>query len=555
MITTLHIENYVLIDLLDIEFQRGLNIITGETGAGKSILLGAIGMLLGGRTDSSAVKNGAANCVIEAHFEVADYNLQPLFDEYDLEYDDTMTVRRVITAQGKSRSYINELPVTLAQLKSIGERLIDIHSQHQTLLLGDGGFQMDVVDCVAQNEALIADYRDLMASVRDLRARHDAAVEELNRARRDEEFMRYQYEQLAEAKLKAGEKEELEAQEAVMANATQIKEALWESCSLLDGESDACVLTSLRRVEGVLESISQHSTVAADLSERISSAYYELKDISEELSSLDDEISADPSELERLQARLDTIYTLERKHNVEGVEPLIELRDSLAAKLALIDGSDDSIKELAAQLDAQTKKALAVASKLSKRRSAALPGIRKNILSQLSQLGMEGARIEIELTQGKELLYNGIDTIEFMFCANKGGKLERIAKVASGGEMSRLMLSLKSLMASHRSLPTIIFDEIDTGVSGSVADKMGEIMERLSAGKQIINITHLPQVAAKGNHHFYVYKTDKNGVTVTVIRKLSGQERVDKIAEMLSASRVTDAARKQAEELLGITGK
>ena len=551
MITTLHIENYVLIDLLDIRFERGLNIITGETGAGKSILLGAIGMLTGARADSSVVKNGATTCVIEAEFEVSDYDLEPLFEEYDLDYSDTMIVRRVITVQGKSRSYVNDLPVTLAQLKSIGERLIDIHSQHQTLLLGDGGFQMDVVDCVAENDGLLGAYRSVLSSVKAVRARRDAAAEELAQARRDEEFMRYQYEQLEEAKLQPGEKEELEAQEAVLANATEIKEALWSSCALLDGDAEDNVLTSLRKIESSLESISEHSSEVAAIAERISSSYYELKDVCEELSSLDEEIAADPAELERVQSRLDKIYTLEKKHHVEGVEPLIELRDSLSAKLAMIDGSDDRIAELDAELAGLTDKARSIADELSARRLSVVERIREDVLSQLSQLGMEGARLSIELRRTDELLPNGSDTIEVLFSANKGGHMERIAKVASGGEMSRLMLALKSLMASFRSLPTVIFDEIDTGVSGSVADKMGEIMERLGAGKQIINITHLPQVAAKGAHHFYVYKSDKDGATVTVIRKLTDEERVDKIAEMLSASRVTDAARRQARELLG----
>ena len=439
MITTLHIENYVLIDLLDIRFERGLNIITGETGAGKSILLGAIGMLTGARADSSVVKNGATTCVIEAEFEVSDYDLEPLFEEYDLDYSDTMIVRRVITVQGKSRSYVNDLPVTLAQLKSIGERLIDIHSQHQTLLLGDGGFQMDVVDCVAENDGLLGAYRSVLSSVKAVRARRDAAAEELAQARRDEEFMRYQYEQLEEAKLQPGEKEELEAQEAVLANATEIKEALWSSCALLDGDAEDNVLTSLRKIESSLESISEHSSEVAAIAERISSSYYELKDVCEELSSLDEEIAADPAELERVQSRLDKIYTLEKKHHVEGVEPLIELRDSLSAKLAMIDGSDDRIAELDAELAGLTDKARSIADELSARRLSVVERIREDVLSQLSQLGMEGARLSIELRRTDELLPNGSDTIEFLFSANKGGHMERIAKVASGGQISRLM--------------------------------------------------------------------------------------------------------------------
>lgn len=550
MITTLHIENYLLIENLDLCFEEGLNIITGETGAGKSILLGAIGMLLGGRSDGGVVKNGAANCVIEGSFEIGDYGLQPLFEQFDLDYDDTIRIRRVINAQGKSRSYVNELPVNLSQLKAIGERLIDIHSQHQTLLLGDSGFQMDVLDCVADNDSLLADYRNVLSSLKEAETEYAKAREELEKARRDEEFMRFQYDQLAEANLVEGEKEELEEQVSVLSNASDIKDSLCGSRNLLDGDDDFTILSALRDIEKRLEGVSEHSAKIAALAERVSTAYYELKDIDEELGALDDEIGVDPAELERVEARLDCIYSLEQKHRLEGVEALIALRDSLASKLEVIDNGDAHLEELKERCDKLRGEALAVAGKLTARRVSVTDKIRKNVLSQLSQLGMEGARLEIVLESGDELLSNGVDSVDYLFSANKGGRLERISKVASGGEMSRLMLALKSLTAEHRTLPTIIFDEIDTGVSGSVADKMGEIMESLGKGKQIINITHLPQVAAKGKHHFYAYKSDKEGVTVTSIRKLSDGERVDKIAEMLSASRVTDAARKQAEELL-----
>lgn len=553
MITQLHIENYVLIDSLDIKFEEGLNIITGQTGAGKSILLGAIGLLLGAKADGAIVKGGA-QCVIEAEFEFEDNYLKPLFEEFDVDYQSATTFRRVVSSAGKSRSFINDIPVPLTTLKAIGGALIDIHSQHQTLLLGNNHFQMEVVDCVAGSEPILEEYQKLYATVKEHRAALELLEQEAQSSRRDEEYLRFQYSQLQDARLVPMEKEELEAREAMLSNATQIKEALWGSNLLLSGSDESQPAAALASIKGVinnLEHISNHSTEVAALLERVESAYYELQDIDTELGAISEGIDADPRSLEKLQSRLDLIYSLEQKHHLEGTDALIALRDSLAHKLSLIENSDEQISEAKTLLKKSSDAAFALAKKLSTNRSKALKPIEKHIVDLLEQLGMAGSRITIELTPAGDLMLDGTDTIRFLFSANKGMPLEKIDKVASGGEMSRLMLALKSLMAEHKSLPTIVFDEIDTGVSGSVADKMGEIMERLGMQKQIINITHLPQVASKGSHHYYVYKYDTADGAATMISKLSFEERVDQIASMLSASSVTEAAKAQARELLG----
>ena len=549
MITKLHIENYILIDFLDIDFQEGLNIITGETGAGKSILLGAIGLLLGNRADSSAAKSGS-NCVIEAVFSLKGYDLQSLFDELELEYDDETIIRRVISSSGKSRAYINDLPVQLSTLKTVGEKLIDIHSQHQTLLLGDNHFQMEVIDCVSDTGTLTEQYAEIYAETQRLKNRLEELFTEASQAKRDEDYLRYQYEQLDKARLKPGEQEELEQRQQILAHASEIKEVL-SSASCILNENDNSVLVSLKSVLNSLSRLENVSPKAGELASRLETAFYELKDIEAELSSLSESIDTDPQTLEETEQRLDLFYSLEQKHHANSLEELIAIRDEIEAKLQVIDNSDTRIEKCNALLKQKEEQAYALARELSSRRSKAIPRIESHIISLLAGLGMADARIKIILTQGDTLLPNGIDTVAFTFSANKGEKLEKIDKVASGGEMSRLMLALKSLIAEHKSLPTIIFDEIDTGVSGNVADKMGEIMERLGHNRQIINITHLPQVASKGKHHFWVYKTADKDTTRTVIKKLSDEERISQIAAMLSGSNVTEAALAQAKELLG----
>lgn len=548
MITNLHIENYVLIDYLDIDFKEGLNIITGETGAGKSILLGAIGLLRGARADSSAAQEGK-NCVIEATFDCSKYSLKPLFEELDLEYDDNTVIRRVITSAGKSRAYINDLPVQLTQLKSVADCLIDIHSQHQTLLLGEGEFQMEVVDCVSGNLDILGDYHSAYSVYNDAKHKLNIMRDEASSAVKEEAFLRHQYSQIADAKLKPGEQEELEESQKMLANAEQIRESLFGALNLISGDDDS-ILVNLKNAVQYISYISDMSSKSEELYGRIESVFLEIKDIDSDLTDLAEGVSSDPHELERVESRLDLIYSLEQRNRASTVEELLDIEADLAERLELIDNSDEMLKKQEQFVKECYDKAYKLADKLHSRRESALKTIETRVLSQLSELGMSSAQLKIELSASKELLRSGYDSIRFMFSANEGGRLEKIDKVASGGEMSRLMLCLKSLMAEHKSLPTIIFDEIDTGVSGSVADKMGEIMERLGEAKQVINITHLAQVASKGNHHFFVFKLVEDGKTKTVIKKLTDNERVEQIAAMISGRGVTDAAIEQARRLL-----
>ncbi|MFI3263535.1 MAG: DNA repair protein RecN [Rikenellaceae bacterium] len=550
MITKLHIENYVLIDFLDIDFENGLNIITGETGAGKSILLGALSLLKGSRADSSSV-NGAKNCIIEATFNCIGYNMESLFEELELDYEDYTIIRRVISSSGKSRAYINDLPVQLSQLKAISDCLIDIHSQHQTLLVGSNAFQMEVLDCVAENNKYINNYKGLYSEFQviksELATLKNAAIE----AKKEEDFLRYQYDLLEEANLKEGEKSELEEQQSILANAELIKKSLYDAGNYLS-ENEESVLVNLKHALNSLSEISELSSYTSEIYERLESSIEEVKDINREISNMADDAVSDPRELESIEYRLNTIYSLEQRFHVDSDAELIQIKQELEVKLEDIDNSEDLITDCQKRLDLKFTELKSLAEKLEKRRKSVIPKIEKEVISQLKDLGMSGSRLQIEIDTLDELNSSGQNIVRFMFSANEGGVLEKIDKVASGGEMSRLMLTLKAIMAAHKSLPTIIFDEIDTGVSGHVADKMGEIMEKLGAAKQVINITHLPQVASKGEHHFFVSKSIDNGKTVTKITKLDTEKRIEHIASMLSGKGVTSAALEQAKQLLNI---
>lgn len=551
MINKLHIENYLLIDNLDIEFKEGLNIVTGETGAGKSILLGAISMLLGGKVEQRGSRKSDKNSVIEGVFAIEKYHLEELFAEYDLEYDHHTIISRIILPSGKSRAYINDLPVTMSALKEIGERLVDIHSQHQTLLLLQENFQMNVIDSVANNDSLLSKYSSCFQELKRSNLRLSKLQDESQKNVADQEYVKFQYEELESAALKIGELEEIEQLFLTLSNSAQIKEAFFNATELLNGV-DGSIISSLKTISSSFEKVSAVSKSASDLNERISAIIYELKDINQESDRYLDRINDDPQKLQDIEQRINIINKLLVKHNVNTEKELIVLREEYESRLLNIDLSASHIEQCKKEIEELTAKANEIAMQLSTNRKGVVDKIEEYVISQLHQLGMDSCRFSIVIEESAGFTINGKDKVEFLFSANKGVALEPIAMVASGGEMSRVMLSLKSLTAEHKSLPTIIFDEIDTGVSGRVADKMGEIMQRLSKSLQTICITHLPQVAAKGNIHFLVSKFETDQTTTTIIDELSKEDRVEVIAKMLSGSEITEAAREQAKLLINV---
>lgn len=546
MLRSLHIENYLLIDKLRLTLEDGLNIITGETGAGKSILLGAIGLVLGERSDSGVMKQGAQSCIIEAVFDTenAPDKFSEILASNDIEHQRELTIRRVITP-AKSRVFINDIPTNLALLKEVSQYLVDVHSQHQTLLVGESSFQIGVVDSIAQNTTLLNRYRELFqlkeAASRDIKD----ALAAIERAKSDEEYLRFQAEQLHDAALKTGEEEELTKEYELLSRAAEVSQRLFETTFSL-GDSDSATLTTLSASIQEFSKIAPLLDSGEDLLERLNSAMVEIKESYRELSKLRDGVTEDPERQKEVESRLDLISTLQQKHRKRNIDELLELQNEITTKLSVIDNFDDRLNNLRKEEERLTKEATSVAQEISKKRKSVVKAIEKSIISTLVELGILHASFEVVIESGDTLTPTGTDTVYFNFSANKNMPLQKIDKVASGGEMSRLMLALKVLMSQHRSMPTLIFDEIDTGVSGRVADKMGEIMEQLSHGQQIINITHLPQVASKGKHHFLVYK--ENGVTDII--KLEKEQRIEQIAVMISGSKITDAALSQAKELL-----
>lgn len=555
MIKKLHIENYALIEHLDIDLHAGFSVITGETGAGKSIILGAIGLLLGQRADSKSIMAGASRCVVEAVFDLSSYQLDGFFVENELDFDGTeCIVRREITAAGKSRAFINDTPVQLSQLKALGEQLIDVHSQHKNLLLSQENFQLDVLDILADNAQLLqtykADYRQYMA----LQRQYAEAVETAKQAQDNADFLRFQYNQLTEVNLKEGEQPELEAELETLEHAEDIKQSLFSASGALQSSSDGIdALQLVRQGKQAMESAVRFFPAAAELTERLESCYIELKDIADEIESKCDSIEYDPERLNYVNERLNTIYTLEKKHHLDNVEALLDLQRELEEKLNFADNTEDVLQQLRQQCDAQQKKALAVANELSDRRKKAAQTLEAQMVASLQPLGMPNVQFHVEVTQVQELTPTGLDNVLFAFTANKGMALQPISKVASGGEIARVMLSLKALIAGAVKLPTIIFDEIDTGVSGSVAEKMARIMRQMGEqNRQVISITHLPQIAALGSSHYKVYKEDNEDVTRSHIVELTPAQRVEEIAHMLSGETLTEAALQNARSLLKI---
>lgn len=546
MLRRLSVENYALIDKLEMELDPHLNIITGETGAGKSILLGALGLLLGAKNDGSAMKDSARNCSVEGVFDLTGRDMEPFFDENDLDYAPETTLTRIITPAGKSRAFINDVPVQLAQLRELGTRLIDIHSQHQNLILSSEEFRTSALDTVAANRELLAQYTAQYTRMSELRRRLTALREAAEKGRRDEEWLRFQTEELTAANLRPGEQAELEEELTVLENADRIGEVLTTLRNAFDTDETG-VLAQLKNSENELNHIRSHYPAAGEYADRLRSVLEELKDINGSAAAACERLDADPERLAKLSARLDALIALQQKHHAGDEAELIAVRDRCAAQLAAIVHSGEEIAEAEAALAEAAGKVTALAERLHKAREKAAAGFEKHILSTLTKLGMPDTLFRIALTPLAEPCRTGCDSVQFLFTANRNMTPQPVERIASGGELSRVMLALKALLAERMQLPTIIFDEIDTGVSGRIADAMGEIIESLAFSMQVVDITHLPQVASKGSAHFVVYKRDGR----TDITRLGDEERVTEIAKMLSGSRITDAAVAQARILLG----
>lgn len=550
MLQQLYIKNFTLIDELNIELYPGFSVITGETGAGKSIILGAIGLLLGQRADSKSIKQGADRCVIEAHFNLSRYDLKPFFDENDIEYDDNDTIiRRELTATGKSRAFINDTPVALTMLKELGDQLMDIHSQHQNLLLNKQDFQLNVVDILTNNYAELEAYRKCFSDYQQKTKELSQLREEIERNRQNADFLQFQYTELDNANLVEGELEELEQQSDTLSHAEDIKTALYEADSMLNGD-EKNVVSQLKTAYNALSGISKVMPATEELTERLDSCRIELKDIAEEVGQLFEHTDFDPAELENINNRLDQLYSLEKKYHVESIQELISLRDSLKQKLSNIENSDEAVSDLEKEVARLRNLCLQRAETISKKRRATAQHMRTQLAQRLEALGMPHARFDISITQ-TELGKNGQDNVAFLFSANTSTPLQPVSQVASGGEIARVMLSLKAMISGAVKLPTIIFDEIDTGVSGKIAEKMAQIMQEMGrTERQVISITHLPQIAALGCHHYRVSKEETKDGTVSHMTELNNEERITEIAQMLSGSNITKEAIANAKQLL-----
>ena len=553
MLKQLYIKNYALIDLLDIELYPGFSVITGETGAGKSIILGAIGLLLGQRADSKSIKAGAEKCIIEAHFDLSRYPMQDFFEENEIEQDSEDTIiRRELTATGKSRAFINDTPVGLSQLKELGEQLVDVHSQHQNLLLQKQDFQLSVVDIIANDSRELTAYQQTYSQLQTAQSQLQTMKDDIERNRQSQDFLQFQCEELENARLTEGEQEELEQQSETMEHAEDIKTALYEADNALYGEQMGAV-SQVHTAKNALSGISKVMPKTAELAERLDSCRIELKDIADEVSAMLEDTDFDPSELDRINSRLDRIYELEKKYHADTVEELIGKRDELRQKLNNIENSDEALAELEAKCQQLRAKSQQQADALTKLRLKAGKEIEQQLRQRLVPLGMPNVRFEVNIQKG-ELGKNGQDAVAFLFSANTSTPLQPVAQVASGGEIARVMLSLKAMISGAVKLPTIIFDEIDTGVSGKIAEKMADIMQEMGqTERQVISITHLPQIASKGSHHYRVSKEETANGTTSQMQELTQDERVSEIAQMLSGSDVSEAAIANAKQLLKLS--
>lgn len=551
MLKQLYIKNFTLIDELDIQLFPGFSVITGETGAGKSIILGALSLLLGQRADSRSIKSGSDRCIIEAHFDLSRYQLESLFTSFDIDYDAQDCIfRRELTAAGKSRAFINDTPVPLGVMKAIGQQLVDIHSQHQNLLLQEEDFQLNVVDIIAQDGKQLASYQDAFRRYQEARRAVMRMEEDIAKAAQNEDFLRFQYNELNDAQLAPGQQEELEQESETLSHVEDIKTALYTAEGILSGDEDNLV-ERLREASRAIEGIRDVYADAAEVAERIHSSYIELKDIAAEVTQMSAHTDFDPKRLDSVNEQLDTIYSLQKKHHVETVEELIALRDQLRQQLDHLDNSSDEIEALRRQEQDAAITALSHAATLTALRKKAAQKVEKEMKSRLVPLGIPNVRFAVDVTPTEQLSEKGADKVAFLFSANTSTPMQPVAQIASGGEIARVMLSLKAMISGTVKLPTIIFDEIDTGVSGRVAEMMAKIMQEMGhTDRQVISITHLPQIAALGDHHYKVYKEETPEGTKSRMQLLSPDDRIQEIAQMLSGSDVTAAAISNAKALL-----
>lgn len=549
MLKNILIRNYALIDELEIDLAKGLTIITGETGAGKSILLGALGLLMGDRADVTALYDPSKKCLVEGTFNLKDYDLKDFFLVHDLEYDVEIIIRREVNPEGKSRAFINDSPVTISVLKLISSRLIDVHAQHETLHLNEAAFQLHALDAVAETSELVAAYKLKFKLFKKNSEQLQSLKEQELKDKKELDYFNFQFNELDTAQLIPGQQAVLEAELETIENAEFIKGGLSNAYFVLAG-ADKSLIDALTEVKNTLAQLAKFNPSIATLNDRVQSSHIELKDIASELEALEGNIVHDPKKADIVQEKLDVIYRLQQKHNVKTIDELIILKTDLEHKITAIGSLEEQIKKLAMELEAVQKHLADLAGKLTKRRAAAAPQFSKSVKETLTQLGMANAELNISMEQLKEYKETGLDKVTFLFSANKGSDAQPLSKVASGGELSRFMLSLKSLLAKHTALPTIIFDEIDAGISGDIAAKTGSILEKMAATMQVITITHLPQVACKGKTHLFVYKQEQGKRTVTRIKQLNKEERVEEIAKMLSAGKVGEAALRNAKELL-----
>ena len=549
MLIKLFVQNYALIKELDVELENGLTIITGETGAGKSILLGALSLILGTRADSSVLLDKNEKCIVEGTFRIEDHEFNEFFISNELDYETSTTLRREINPAGKSRAFINDTPVTVNLLKELGDRLIDIHSQHQTLMLHDNSFQLNLIDSFSGTAKLKSKYRETYSSYRKVKKEYNALKEKADKNRTDLEYYQFQYNQLEEAKLNKGEQTELEKEQELLSHSEEIKLALATASNLFFTEGIS-ILSMLREVKTNLTRIKVFLSESENLLSRTESTLIELDDLAAEIEKLSISIEADPQRLVLVNNRLDNIYSLTQKHHVNNLDELIIRNDEIKDLINSIVSSDERLTEMEALIEKEVNSLKTISEEISDKRKSVLPEIESRIIALLKQLGIPNAKFRISLTHLQEFTPTGIDQADFLFSANKQIEPENLAKIASGGELSRVMLSLKSLLTKNNNLPTIIFDEIDAGVSGEVADKVGQILSAMGKYMQVINITHLPQVASRGTRHFHVYKDETDNSTFTRVKLLSPEERILEVARLLSGSEVTETAIKNARELL-----
>lgn len=552
MLKSLYIKNYALIDSLEIDFEPGFSVITGETGAGKSIILGALSLILGQRADIKAIKQGESKCVIEGAFDVSAYDLKAFCEEKGIEYDpDSYILRREILSSGKSRAFINDSPVSLTDLKELGSQLIDIHSQHQNLLLSDTRFQMQVVDALAGNKELLKKYQQAFHLYKQAEKVLDELKESVKKSKEEEDYLRFQIESLSEAALQEGEQEELENELETLTHAEDIKSALFRIHGLLS-DDDRGIVSELKESLNTAQQLAKVYSKSDEISERLQTAYIDMKDLTSEMDRLANDVEFNPERLAFIESRLDIIYSLQKKYHVETVLGLLALYEEFKRKIENIESSDEQVLLLEKEVCEKYERMLALAQQLSDKRLAITDNFEKELTDRVAYLGMPNIRFKCDIVAGEHPNMYGMDSVLFRFSANKNVPLQPVADIASGGEISRLMLCLKSMIAGATALPTIIFDEIDTGVSGEIADKMGEVMREFGRNMQVIAITHLPQIAAKGKVHYKVYKSDDEAATTTHLVKLSDAERLDEIARMLSGSTVTDAAVQNARVMLNL---